>query len=437
MNQPDRDKSEQLRWLGLYDNLTRLPNRYLFLDRLHHIKRHAAREKYGFAILMIALGNLKQINGEFGHDAGDRVLLILAERLQQLARNSDTVARFGGDEFTVILGDINRQQDAETIAGKYSNVIQEEITSGTDTISIDASIGISCYPNHGEDINDLLHKSEQAMLNSLQQKTPCCLYSDGVADAVADNLYNYDIDQLFRDEEIRFQYQPVCTLDTRKIVSLEALCRWNHPVMGEIYPDKLILDANNSPAMKPFVTNSLRQILIQRNDWEKQKIGLPVHFNLSAYMLNDPLTSDLIIDLLEESGLDASALVLELTETEFYSMSSTTTKVMQDLADYGIRIALDDFGVGFSSMSHLLEFPVDLIKVDKLFVRDVHSNTKCRTITASIIEMAHKLGARVVAEGVSEPQAIAILMQMGCDYAQSHAFFKPMSVQELQQQLRG
>ena len=283
---------------------------------------------------------------------------------------------------------------------------------------------------HSEDINELLHQAEKAMRASCEEARRYSVYSDQFKDSVADNLYNYDIDQIFRDEDIRFKYQPVCRIDTKEIVSAEALCRWNHPVLGEIVPGNLIFDANNSPVIKSFVSNSLRFILQQIQNWKSRQIELPVHFNLSAYMLNDPLTVDLIKDLLSENNVAASSLVLELTETEFYSMNALTISVIQELAEHGVKIALDDFGVGFSSMSHLLEFPVDLLKIDKLFVENIHINDKARIITEALINMAHQLGAKVVAEGVDHPAAIQLLQQLDCDFIQSHSFYRPLSVEE-------
>lgn len=427
------DKSEQLLWLGLYDSLTNLPNRYLFLDRLHHIKRQAAREKYEFAVLMIDMCNLKQLNDDKGHQAGDLVLVTIAERLRDLARDSDTVARFGGDEFTVILRNTNQLQDAESIAAKYSNAITAPIKTGNGNLQIDASIGISYYPNHSEDTNELLHKAEKAMLKSTENNTPYSVYSDLLEDAVSDKLYNYDLDELFRGDQIRFQYQPIGTLESGDIIALEALCRWNHPVMGEIFPEHLIIDANNSPAIKSFVSNSLSNILDQNKQWQSQGFILPVHYNLSAYMLNDPLTTELIIDLLNESGVEPGSLVIELTETEFYSMNSMTIKVIQDLAGHGIKIALDDFGVGFSSMSHLLEFPIDIIKLDRSFVENIDKNDKARIITESLIKMSHQLGASVVAEGVASDDAVKVLQKLECDYIQSHYFSKPLTVSEVEE----
>ncbi len=428
-------QSEQLLWLGLYDNLTNLPNRYLFLDRLHHIKRQAAREKYEFAVLMINLRDFRRLNAEAGHQAGDLVLVTLADRLRDLARDSDTIARFGGDVYTVILRNIKSIADAESIAGKYSRVLHQPIASGAEPLQIKASIGISCYPQHSEDINELLHQAEKAMLDAAGSDAPFSVYSELFEDAVAVNLYNYNIDELFRDEDIRFRYQPICTLTDRRIVSVEALCRWNHPVMGEIYPEKLIIDAMNSPSIKSFVSNSLRHILNQNRAWQAQGITLPVHFNLSAYMLNDPYTTELIVDLLNESQVAPELLVIELTETEFYSMNSLTIRVIQELADRKIRIALDDFGVGFSSMSHLLEFPIDLIKIDRVFVEGVHRNHKARVITEALIDMSHQLGASVVAEGVDNDEAVRLLQELGCDYIQSHAFYQPLSVEEIEERL--
>ncbi|MDX1519509.1 MAG: GGDEF domain-containing protein, partial [Gammaproteobacteria bacterium] len=163
---PESDKSEQLLWLGLYDNLTRLPNRYLFLDRLHHIKRHAAREKYEFAVLMIELGDLEKINEEKGHHSGEQALIAVASRLQKLARDSDTIARFGNNEFTVILRNISSMQDAESIAAKYVRALNKPISTDNGELIVNASIGVSYYPNHSEDINELLHKAEKAMLVS-------------------------------------------------------------------------------------------------------------------------------------------------------------------------------------------------------------------------------------------------------------------------------
>lgn len=429
------DKSEQLLWLGLYDSLTNLPNRYLFLDRLHHTRSHASREKYGFAVLMVKLANLKAINENPGHHFGDRSLVTVAARLQQLARTSDTIARFGGDEFTAILVNINELEDAGSLAEKYANTICETMIIDGETVAVTANIGVSCYPQHGEDINELLHQAEKAMLTATATGKPFTIYSPGQDSVAVDNLYNYDLDELFRKEQIRFLYQPICDIAGENIVSLEALCRWEHPSMGEIYPDKLILDANNSPEIKSFVTNGLQIVLAQVARWKQSGFHVPVHFNLSAYMLNDPYAAELIIDLLDDSGQEPSDLVIELTETEYYNINSLTIRIIRDLAKHGIRIALDDFGVGFSSLSHLLEFPIDIIKIDRMFVEDIAGNERAQTISRHLITMAHELGARVVAEGVSSDTDVAVLRELGCEYAQSHHYFPPLSVSEVAEQL--
>ncbi len=431
------EKSDQLLWLGLYDNLTRLPNRYLFLDRLNHIKRHAAREKFEFAVLMIDISNLLAINLEHGHSAGDQVLMAFTDRLLAQARDSDTIARFGGNTFAVLLGYINPDSDIDTLADKYTSVINEKITFNDIDIETETAIGIAYYPKHSEDMNDLLHKAEKAMVASSESKRAYSVYSELYRDSIAENLYNYDIDQLFKDEDIRFQYQPVCELVSGKIISAEALCRWDHPTMGEIIPANLIVDAINSPIIKSFVSNSLLSILQQSREWQDKGLILPLHFNLSAYMLNDPTTVDLIIDSLDETDVSPQHLILELTETEFYNMDEVTIGVIQQLADKGIQIALDDFGVGFSSMAHLLKFPVNMLKIDRTFVADIHRNNKARIITESLITMAHQLDAKVVAEGVAAESALQLLKNLGCDLVQSHQYHPPLSAEQISQLFKG
>jgi len=423
---------EQGRAEGLLDALTGLPNRLLFGDRLESILREAVRNGECFAVLFVDLDHFKAINDTHGHAAGDQVLQEVTRRLRGSVRASDTVARYAGDEFTVVLRHIVKNDDVQRVAEKILQVVAEplELENGT-RLQVGVSIGVSFFPDDAADAETLLKHADEAMYAAKRQgRNNCRIYEVSPEYAREHGLaLRSRLRHALGNGELRLVYQPQVGTDSEDIVGMEALLRWEHPELGPISPAVFIPLAEETGLIVPIGEWVLRMACRQAQEWE-QRYGLRLRLgvNLSALQLMEPKLPATVFRALQETGLDPTLLELEITESISIKAAPNLVENLQALHRLGCRIAIDDFGTGAASLDYLRKLPADRIKVDQSFVRNIGVDPDDEAIVRATIEMAHRLGRSVVAEGVETEQHLAFLRAHDCDELQGYLFCRPLPV---------
>ncbi|MDO8752665.1 MAG: EAL domain-containing protein, partial [Anaerolineales bacterium] len=429
--------------LAYYDSLTGLPNRRLFHDRLGHAMERACRDGKLVGILFLDLDHFKDINDTLGHLFGDLLLQETAKRLSDLLRKEDTVARLGGDEFTVILEGINNAADAEDVAKKILHSIGQPFKLGEHERYVTSSIGITLYPLDDNDIERLIMNADGAMYqakshgrNTYELYTPKILSettervaleaSFRKAVGAADFLLQYQ-------PEFVLHYQPEVDRYSGEVVGAEALIRWQHPELGLLSPIQFIPLAEATGLIVPLGEWVLRTACKQAVAW--RKAGFPpfhIAVNVSALQLKNSEIVSQVARILEETGMEGRYLELELTESMVLDKSEELIAILRDFKGMGITISIDDFGTGHSSLTNLQLLPVDKVKIDISFIRNVTKSEQDATIVAGIIEMAHKLGLKVVAEGVETEEQQMYLLAHHCDIMQGYHFSRPMAAEDFE-----
>ncbi|MDO8989329.1 MAG: EAL domain-containing protein [Sideroxyarcus sp.] len=425
-----------------YDALTQLPNRRLFRDRLEHTIRQSRRDHAPFALLLIDLDHFKEVNDTLGHDAGDFLLVDAAQRILHSVRESDTVARMGGDEFVVILPDLHDPVSIERIAQKIIGKLAAPFLLGEEKAFISASIGITLYPADADSMETLLKNADQSMYvaknlgrNRLSYFTP----------ALQENaqkrmrLINDMRDALVADQ-FRVYYQPIVELATGKIHKAEALIRWQHPTRGMVEPSAFIPLAEETGMIVEIGDWVLRQAMhqvkrlqeIHHKDFQISVNKSPVQFRH-----DNPLKAEEWLRELETHGLHASSLVVEITEGVLLDDNGNVKERLLSSRDAGIQVAIDDFGTGYSSLAYLRKFDIDYLKIDQTFINNLGNHPDDMALCEAIIVMAHKLGLQVIAEGVETEQQRLLLLNAGCDYAQGYLFSKAIPADQLEALLLG
>ena len=421
----------QGRATGLLDALTGLPNRLLFNDRLETVLQEAHRSGEMFALLFVDLDRFKNINDSLGHGVGDQVLLAVAKRLRAAVRGSDTVARYAGDEFTLILRHIVLRDDVLRIAAKLVRAMEAPLTldDGSE-LHITASVGISFYPDDAADAESLVKHSDVAMYNAKGMGRNN--YQAYVAVPEEQHQQRLELESKLRvaerNDELRVYYQPQLAADSEDIVGMEALVRWEHPELGMISPAFFIPIAEETGLIIPIGEWVLRRACADCVRWQRQyKLPLRVGVNLSALQLMQPNLVDLVRAACAESGLDPKLLDLEVTESISMKSVPNLLETLCALRGLGCGISIDDFGTGQSSLDYIKRFPADRIKIDQSFVRNIGMDPGDEAIVRATLEMAHTLGRKVVAEGVETEQHYSFLRAQGCDELQGYLFCRPLS----------
>lgn len=423
---------EALRHMALTDALTDLPNRTLLNDRLEQALHQARRLGAPLALLIIDLDRFKEINDAFGHAYGDLVLQALSQRIRRALRASDTVARLGGDEFAVILPTCASSSDAERAATKLLRVIQEPLIVEGQSLYVGGSIGVVLYPDHGADPATLLRRADMAMYAAKRDGEGWRMYAQH-QDAEANSIVALTAalrDGIDRGHLVA-HYQPKVELLSRRVLGAEALVRWDHPERGLIAPERFIGTAERTGLIKPMTAWMLETALSQVSAWQRQDIDLKIAVNLSMRSLHDPQLPNLLIELMKATNTSERCLQLEITETVLMSNPGRALDVIHRLNGMGIEFAVDDFGTGYSSLAYLQRLPVRELKIDKSFVSGMGRKEGDRAIVQSIIDLAHNLGLRVVAEGVETAEVAGLLSELGCDAAQGYYFAHPMAPEHL------
>jgi diguanylate cyclase (GGDEF)-like protein/PAS domain S-box-containing protein len=431
---------ERVQFLAYYDALTGLPNRTLLQDRLTKALASARRRKDKVALLFLDLDGFKTVNDSLGHSVGDIVLKEVAERLKKWAREQDTVARVGGDEFLVVLTAIKDISDAAVAAERLMDAITAEFVVQGHFLGISCSIGISIFAEHGRDGETLIKNADAAMYCAKESGRNNFRFftKDMNAQAVERLTLENSLRLALGRGELFLVYQPQMEIATGRITGLEALLRWQHPELGLVPPDNFIRIAENSGLIMPIGEWVLRTACSQARKWQDEGLlAVPVAVNVSAVQFRQAGFCELIRRVLHETGLAPQYLELELTESLLLSNADVMFSVLQELKAMGLKLAIDDFGTGYSSLSYLKQFPVGKLKIDRSFIRDIAVNPDDAAITTAITSLAKSLNLKVIAEGVEDEAQMTFLRAHQCDEIQGYYFSKPLAVDKVADKLRG
>ncbi len=425
----------QVEHLAYHDALTGLPNRPLFMDRLIVALAQAHRANQKLAVLFLDLDRFKDINDSLGHSVGDALLKAAAERIRHCVREGDTVARFGGDEFTLLIPRIDHIEDAAKIAQKIIETLKIPFSVSERELFITTSVGVSLFPSDGLDPETLVRNADTAMYRAKDQgRDNYQLYAPAMNARAAERLaLENNLRRALVQDELILHYQPLVAVETHRVAGFEALIRWNHPEQGLLSPAHFISVAEVSGLIVPIGQWVLRTACQQVKTWQKKfDHDLLMSVNLSARQFQQPDLVAIVRSAIEESGIPASTLEVEITESSAMQNAENTIYTLRELKALGVRIAMDDFGTGYSSLNYLKRFPIDTLKLDQTFVREVANDPSDAAIVSSVISMAHNLGLRVVAEGVETQEQLDFLARQRCDIIQGYYFSQPLLPAQLE-----
>ncbi|HAK61477.1 MAG TPA: hypothetical protein DCO77_14045 [Nitrospiraceae bacterium] len=435
----------QILHMAYYDNLTNLPNRLLFQDRLSQAIVQAERYERMSAMLFLDLDNFKRINDTFGHRIGDLLLKAVADRLKESVRDSDsvarqhadilnvTVARQGGDEFTVLLSEVRKPQDVARVAQRFLDKLARPFLLDGHEVFITASIGIAIYAIDGKDFESLLKNADAAMYHAKGQgKNNYQFYKQSMNATALEKLeLENDLRRALARKEFLLYYQPQIDVRTGEIVGMEALIRWQHPVRGLVSPADFIPLTEETGLIVPIGEWVLQTACKQSKAWQAAGFApIPVSVNLSSRQFRQRVLLQTIEQAMDASGLDCRHIVLEITESVVMQEQEASRALLVELASKGLRLAMDDFGTGYSSLSNLKRFPIDAIKIDRSFVMDITTDPDDAAITKAIIAMGRSLNLNVIAEGVETEEQLAFLYQQGCHMIQGFLISRPVPMEE-------
>jgi diguanylate cyclase (GGDEF)-like protein/PAS domain S-box-containing protein len=438
----DRKRSEErIRQLAYYDVLTGLPNRRFFKENLDRALRHARQSGKPLALLFLDLDRFKTINDTLGHEAGDALLKEAGERLHVCVRATDTVAsardgklhsaisRLGGDEFTLLLRDLDDAQDAGRVAERILERFSQPFQIGGREVFTSTSLGIAVHPIDGDDVDTLLRNADAAMYHAKDRgRNNFQFYTDAMNVKASRRL---DIENNLRRAvqrgELSVAYQPKLDLASGRVTSMEALVRWENAELGKVRPVEFIQVAEESGLIVPIGEWILRTACSQQRQWmDLGYVPVVMGVNLSSYQIRAQRFPEVLARVLQETTVEPAHLELEITESAIMRYEDLSIRALNELKQIGVRLALDDFGTGYSSLSYLKRFPIDALKIDRTFVRDVVGDPDDAAISRAIVAMAQSLGLYVVAEGVETAEQEAFLREIGCDAMQGFHVGKPM-----------
>jgi diguanylate cyclase (GGDEF)-like protein/PAS domain S-box-containing protein len=428
----ERKKAEETIFKQAHiDLLTGLPNRRLFKDRLQQALVNAHRQQQQLALMFFDLDHFKYINDTLGHDAGDELLIEATQRIQMCIRESDTLARPGGDEFTLIMADIHDPNGVDRVAQSILEVMSQPFILKDENCYISVSIGIAMYPDDSDDADELLNKADQAMYAAKKLgRSQFCYFTPSMQILAENRLrLSNDLRTAINEKQFSIVYQPIVELSSGKVEKAEALIRWQHPSKGSVNPIDFIPVAEDSGAIKAIGEWVFLQVADQAASWRKTlnpqfQISVnksPIQFQTHSLGYRD------WVEHLQALDLPGDAITVEITENLLLNASQAITDKLIAIRAAGMQISIDDFGTGYSSLSYLKKYQIDYLKIDRSFVSNINTNSTDMAICEAMILMAHKLGMKVIAEGIETEEQLQLLKQAGCDYGQGFLFSKPLS----------
>jgi diguanylate cyclase (GGDEF)-like protein len=424
-----RRRTAEVEHLAYYDTLTDLPNRLLFEDRLAQALTLAQRNRQILGTFFLALDRFKKINDTLGHAVGDLLLKDVAERVKRSVSECDTVARFDGEEFAVLLTRVAGTEDLVEISRSINEALKPSFLLEGHEIYVTASIGISLFPFDGEDLGTLLKNAGAALYRAKMQGGNNYQFytSDMNARALKRLALESSLRRAVENEEFVIHYQPQVEMESRKIVGAEALVRWQHPKFGLLAPAEFIPMAEDTGLILLLGAWVLRTACAQTRAWQQAGCGdLRIAVNVSPRQFQDKNLLDTVVQVLSETGLDSTCLELELTESSIMQNAESAGKTLTDLREMGVKISIDDFGTGYSSLGYLKRLPIDILKLDQSFVNGATTDPDDAALVMAIISLAHNLKLKVIAEGVETEEQVRFLRLLRCDGGQGYLFGKPM-----------
>jgi diguanylate cyclase (GGDEF)-like protein/PAS domain S-box-containing protein len=425
-----KESEEKIAHMAFHDALTGLPNRW-FIES-HDISFYQAQEKM-FGIFLLDLDRFKVINDSLGHQAGDILLQSVTKRLKEVVSDDKMIARFGGDEFIIIVPSLANTEEAHDFARKIMKVMEKSFNIYGQKFNITTSIGISLYPDHGTDMNTLIKNADLAMYRSKEKGRNCAtLFTSDMKEHAIERMdKEILIRQALDNKEFILHYQPKLDLESGKIYGMEALIRWKTPDSRILYPDSFIPIAEETGLIVPIGDWVLWKACKHCKEWHDMGLTqLSVSVNISAQQFQKQNLEKRIYQILEDTGLPPSALELELTESMIMQEPSKATIILNNLKALGIAISIDDFGTGFSSLSYLRQFPIDILKIDKSFIMNLEWDEANASIAAAVISLAHNLNLKVVAEGIETIEQKNFLKNLHCDFGQGYLISQPVELEE-------
>jgi len=431
------DRTKEYTHLAHHDALTGLPNRIFFADRLTQAIKTAERHKSKVAVFFIDLDDFKQVNDSFDHSSGDITLQTVASRFKALIRKEDTLARMGGDEFTLILNDFNHESDLALIANKIIQLFKEPFLVQGHNIFLGASIGISIYPQHGTTIEDLVRNADSAMYKAKYEgRNQFKYYSELLTEQARERIIlEANLRKALDKQEFVVYYQPQLELNTGKLSGLEALVRWLHPEKGLIPPNVFIPLAERSRLIIPLGEWILKESCKQMHQWQKSGLiqaDISISVNLSPVQFDQEGLIKMIDSVIKSTELPLSNLELEITESTMMKNQKKSTETLKQLRSVGVKLAIDDFGTGYSSLNHLKHLPVTKLKIDQSFVSNIPNDAKDIAIAKTVIDLAQGLSLDVLAEGIETEDQLDFLKHEGCSYGQGYLFAKPLPAKDFE-----
>ncbi len=424
-----KDYEDLLMRQANYDTLTDLPNSILLIDRLTLALAQAARNNMIVALMLLDLDNFKKVNDTMGHDIGDEMIKEVARRLQQAVRSSDTVARFSGDKFFILLTELHRSTEVETIAEKIRTVVSNPFIVEESVFMVTGSIGITTFPQDGDDPRILMRNADAAMYRSKEEgRNRICYFSSELNQRALRRLQvETQLRFALANDEFTLHFQPQINLRENRVSGAECLIRWKNPVLGQVGPDEFIGIAEDTELINPIGEYVLRNACILASKWVSGG-GSPVKIavNISSRQFKEGGFVEMVEDILKESGYPPRFLELEITESVLVTNVDETVDILHRLVRKGVNVSVDDFGTGYSSLSYLKRFPVNSLKIDKSFIGNLTRSNEDAALARAIIAMGHSLGLEVVAEGVENEEQLSYLKKLDCDIIQGYYYSKPI-----------
>jgi diguanylate cyclase (GGDEF)-like protein len=431
----ERKRAElKLNYLARYDSLTAIPNRQYLRDQLDQATTRAVRRGRRMALLLLDLDRFKTVNETLGHEAGDMLLKEAVQRLGSSIRDGDVLARLGGDEFAVLLEDVEDLREVEAVARSINESLKEPFYVAGRQVSVTVSVGITVCPSDGTDPVALLNNADIAMYQAKEEgRNTFKFFTPSMHEEIlAHHRLEADLKNAILRGEFELLYQPQLRLADHRVDAVEALLRWNHPERGRLSPSEFISVAEESGHIVPLGTWVIEEVCRQLQRWEGAGVPLPrVAINVSAVQFRQPGFHDAVRNILESHSVDPSLIELELTENSLMENTDGTRACLRALKHIGVRLAIDDFGAGYSCLSYLRQFPLDVLKIDRSFVSELDTSIDSQVICSAILSLAHRLSLDAVAEGIETEKQLTFLTRNDCQYGQGHYFSVPIEADKI------